>query len=153
MPAASVPLQRAWKTLAGLIVLLPTATSNRNITSPHVEDRNATAGIESDVQDMSRKPAQIANFETSHKQLQEQGDRLRSEFVRLDLEAASTFLDLARFDFAQGETDHAESLVSHAAEAADTIERFVGQLSENDAAEVLGKLEVLRSQIANLQAK
>jgi hypothetical protein len=102
---------------------------------------------------MSRKSIQAANFEATRKQLREQGERLRSEFVRRDLEAALTFLSLARFDLEKGETDHARTLLTHAVEAADTIARLTRQLSEAEADEMLGKLEAVRSQIAELQPK
>jgi hypothetical protein len=85
--------------------------------------------------------------------LKAQSERLRSEFIRLDLNAARILLNLATFDLKQGETEHGNRLLTLAHQATDTVAKLAAKLGADKAPAVLEQVEMLRSGIAGLEHK
>ena len=88
---------------------------------------------------------------TPQKDLLSEAVGLRIDFVRVDIEIASTFVSLARFDIEKGESEHASQLLFRAQRTADVIGAMLHQVAMADAAPLKAKLRVLMDAIHKAQ--
>lgn len=85
-------------------------------------------------------------------QLRAKAQKLGIEFANADLDAAHTFLDLARLDFQSGESEHASRLLKNAEHAAEVVESIIKRFPENALPELQRRLEALNKAIGQVKA-
>ena len=102
---------------------------------------------------MARKPKDRDGYGRIGKRLKAASDKLRLDFVSIDLQLAMTFLSLAKFDFNNGEIGHADRLLTQAERASDIIGKIARELPESTKTRIDPGLTALRSAIEDIRAK
>lgn len=99
------------------------------------------------------KPKPIDEQVEIGEQLRAKAQKLGMEFANTDLDAANTFLDLARLDFESGEYEHASRLLKNAEHAAEVVETIVQRFPEGSVPELKRKLEALKQAIHEVKSR
>ncbi|HEX5227472.1 MAG TPA: hypothetical protein VFW44_07160 [Bryobacteraceae bacterium] len=79
--------------------------------------------------------------------LQQEAQKLLIEFASADLDTALTFVRLARSAFADGNSEHAETLLSRAQDARDAIEKLIARLPPEASEPLSTRLNALIAEI------
>jgi hypothetical protein len=99
------------------------------------------------------KPKSLHEHAAETGRLRAEFERARIDFVDADLEAAKTFLDLARLDFSTGETEHASRLLQSAERATEVVKGMMEQFPEGALPARQNKLEALNKAISEFKRR
>jgi hypothetical protein len=100
-----------------------------------------------------RRLKELSKRAAEGEQLRARTRQLGIQFATVDLEAARTFLDLAEFDFKNGEQEHATRLLRGAERASEVITGLMERHPERALPELLRKLEELNQAISEVKAR
>jgi hypothetical protein len=100
-----------------------------------------------------RKPKQLRGQAVEAEELRARSEEVRIDFADVDLDTAKTFLELARMDFASGESEHASRLLQNAERAAEVVRSVMNQLPERVNPAMRSRLEALNKAIRETKGR
>ncbi len=101
----------------------------------------------------ARKRKHVNEHAAVTERLRAKSDQLRIEFAAADLDAATTFINLARLDFRSGECEHAARLLKNAERASEVVEGLLKKVPDHAALALRSKLEALNQAINQVKTQ